>query len=53
MAQEILENELVKSTEAYKNGHVVYLAHPNVWYTAEGGIQALSEMLSDLENALL
>ena len=48
-----LENELVKSTDAYKNGHVVYLAHPNVWYTAEGGIQALSEMLSDLENALL
>ena len=53
MAQEILENELVKSTDAYQNGHVVYLAHPNVWYTAEGGIQALSEMLSDLENALL
>ena len=53
MAQEILENELVKSTDAYKNGHVVYLAHPNVWYTAEGGIQALSEMLGDLENALL
>ena len=42
MAQDILENELVKSTDAYKNGHVVYLAHPNVWYTAEGGIQALS-----------
>lgn len=53
LAQEILENELVESTDAYKNGHVVYLAHPNVWYTAEGGIQALSEMLSDLENALL
>lgn len=53
MAQEILENELVESTDAYKNGHVVYLAHPNVWYTAEGGIQALSEMLSDLESALL
>lgn len=53
MAQEILENELVESTDAYKNGHIVYLAHPNVWYTAEGGIQALNEMLSDLENALL
>ena len=53
LAQEILENELVKSTDAYKNGHVVYLAHPNVWYTAEGGIQALNEMLSDLESALL
>ena len=33
---EILENELVESTDAYKNGHIVYLAHPNVWYTAEG-----------------
>ena len=53
LAQEILENELVKSTDAYKNGHIVYLAHPNVWYTAEGGIQALNEMLSDLESALL
>lgn len=53
MAQEILENELVESTDAYKNGHIVYLANPNVWYTAEGGIQALNEMLSDLENALL
>ena len=53
LAQEILENELVESTDAYKNGHIVYLAHPNVWYTAEGGIQALNEMLSDLENALL
>ena len=53
MAQEILENELVESTDAYKNGHVVYLAHSNVWYTAEGGIQALNEMLSDLESALL
>lgn len=53
MAQEILENELVESTDAYKNGHIVYLAHPNVWYTAEGGIQALNEMLSDLESALL
>lgn len=44
LAQEIMENELVKSTDAYKNGHVVYLAHPNVWYTAEGGIQALSKI---------
>ena len=53
LAQEILENELVKGTDAYKNGHIVYLARPAVWYTAEGGIQALGEMLSDLEAALL
>ena len=52
LAQEIIENELIKDTDAYQNGHIVYLAHPAVWYTAEGGIQALGEMLSDLESAL-
>lgn len=53
MAQEIVENELVKSTDAYKNGRIVYLEHPAVWYTAEGGISALDIMLQDLESALL
>ena len=38
---------------AYKNGHIVYLKHPAVWYTAEGGITALDLMLQDLETALL
>lgn len=52
LAQEIVENELVKSTNAYKNGNIVYLAHPSVWYTAEGGIKALDIMLQDLETAL-
>lgn len=53
LAQEIMENELVMGTDAYKNGNIVYLEHPAVWYTAEGGIQALDLMLSDLESALL
>lgn len=53
LAQEIMENELVMSTDAYKNGNIVYLEHPNAWYTAEGGITALDYMLSDLEGALL
>lgn len=53
LAQEIMENELVKSTAAYQNGHIVYLAHPAVWYTAEGGITALDLMLQDLESELL
>lgn len=52
LAPDIMENELVMSTEAYKNGHLIYLAHPAVWYTAEGGITALDIMLSDLENEL-
>ena len=53
LAREIVENELVMGTDAYQNGSIVYLAHPAVWYTAEGGITALDLMLSDLETELL
>ena len=53
LAQEIMENELVMGTDVYKNGNIVYLDHPGVWYTAEGGITALDYMLADLESALL
>ena len=49
----IVENELVMGTDAYQNGHIVYLAHPTVWYTAEGGVTALNLMLEDLESTLL
>ncbi len=52
LAQEIVENELVKGTRAYQDGHIVYLSHPAVWYTAEGGVTALDVMLADLEEAL-
>ena len=53
LAKEIVENELVMDTNVYKDGHIVYLANPTVWYTAEGGITALDIMLNDLEGALL
>lgn len=53
LAQDIVENELIKGTRAYQDGHIVYLAHPAVWYTAEGGVTALDIMLSDLEASLL
>ncbi len=53
LAQEIVENELIMEMDVYKNGNIVYLAHPAVWYTAEGGITALDLMLADLESSLL
>lgn len=53
LAQEIVENELVMGTRAYQDGHIIYLAHPAVWYTAEGGITELDIMLQDLESELL
>ena len=52
LAKEIVENELVMDLDVYKNGNIVYLAHPAVWYTAEGGIQALDIMLQDLDSEL-
>lgn len=53
LAKEIMENDLVKGTDAYKNGNIVYLENPAVWYTAEGGITAFDIMLSDLEGVLI
>lgn len=53
LAKDIMENELIMGTDAYKDGKIVYLEHPAVWYTAEGGVNALGFMLEDLENALL
>ena len=53
LARDIMENELVMGLDAYQEEHVVYLANPAVWYTAEGGVTALDIMLSDIESALL
>ena len=53
LAQEIMENELVMKTDAYRNGNLVILENPGIWYLAEGGITSLGIMLSDLEKALL
>lgn len=53
LAQEIMENELIMGTQAYRNGNLIYLSNPAVWYTAEGGIRALDRMIGDLEYALL
>ena len=52
-AKEVIENDLIKELDVYKNGNIVYfIQHANVWYTSTGGIQALDTMLVDLEAAL-
>lgn len=53
-AREVIENDLIKELDVYKNNKIVYfIDHANVWYTSAGGVQALDTMLSDLEGALL
>ncbi len=53
-AAEVIENDLIKELDVYKEGKIVYfIEHANVWYTSTGGVQAMDTMLSDLEGALL
>lgn len=50
-AKEVVENDLVKNTNAYKNGNIVYL-DPNVWYLSGGGFKSTNKMIDDIQNAI-
>lgn len=52
LAKDIMENELIMGTDAYKNGNLIIMENAGVWYKAEGGFTALGIMLEDLEAAL-
>lgn len=52
--REVIENDLIKELDVYKEGKIVYfIENADVWYTSTGGVQALDTMLLDLEAALL
>lgn len=51
LARDILDNDLIHNTKAYKDNNIVYL-NSAVWYLAEGGIKATDLMLKDIEQAL-
>lgn len=48
-----MNNDIINSTRAVQEGHMIVLAHPAAWYTAEGGITALDYILSGLEATIL
>lgn len=50
-AKEIVETELVKTTNAYKDGNIIYL-NPSAWYIGGAGLQAANQMITDIENAI-
>jgi len=50
-AKEIVENELVKKTEAYKNDKIVYL-DADSWYLSGGGLKSVKAMAKEVEEAL-
>lgn len=49
-AAETLDNELVRKTKAWSNGHVVYLDAGSI-YIAGGGLQAMHGVLDQIEAA--
>jgi iron complex transport system substrate-binding protein len=50
-AKAALENKLVKETDAYKNGNIVYLT-PDFWYLSGGGLISVQEMVNEISNGL-
>jgi len=47
-AKQVIENDLVKNTTAYKEGHIVYL-DPNYWYLSGGGLESIQEMIKEVD----
>lgn len=50
-AKQVIENELVKNTKAYKNSNIVYL-DPDYWYLSGGGLASISEMVKEIDAAI-
>ncbi len=48
-AKSILDNELIKSTDAYKNDKILYM-DSQIWYTASGGFNTTKSMLYEIWN---
>ncbi|WP_434303641.1 siderophore ABC transporter substrate-binding protein [Clostridium botulinum] len=47
----ILENDLVKTTKAYKNNKIISL-NPELWYISSGGIVSTTEMLKEIKDSI-
>ncbi len=47
-AKQAIENELVKNTNAYKEGNIVYL-DSNYWYLSGGGLVSVAEMVKEID----
>lgn len=50
-AKQVMDNDLIKSTKAYKNNNIIYLdAH--VWYVSSGGITSTMKMIEEIQSSL-
>lgn len=47
-ASKMLDNEIIKQTDAHKNGNILYL-DPYLWYVASGGLTGTKTMIEEVE----
>lgn len=47
VARSFLDNDVLRSTKAFKNNGVIYLDTEN-WYTVSGGLQSMSKMVDEI-----
>jgi len=50
-AKQMLNNDLIKNTRAFKENRIVYL-EPGLWYLAGGGLVSVSNMIDQAGKAL-
>ncbi len=50
-AKQTVENDLVKNTNAYKEGNIIYL-DPNYWYLSGGGLTSVEKMIQEVNNGI-
>lgn len=50
-ASKLVENELVKKTNAYKDGKIIYL-DPSYWYLSGGGLLSVPAMLNEVQEGI-
>jgi len=50
-AQQVLDNDLVKMTNAYKDNQIVYLSS-QIWYVSSGGLKGTGIMIDEMMEAL-
>ena len=50
-AESVLDNDIVKSMDAYKNGNIIYL-DAYTWYINDGGLNSINIMIDDIANAI-
>lgn len=50
-AKQLIENDLVKNTKAFKDGNIVYL-DANYWYLSGGGLESTAQMANEVLNTV-